>query len=180
MTNDRKVQKKIANCQDFTIQMLQKIGVTDLKFENTSIGDYLESVFSKGTTEVLFTTNKEFRDKYNVLFRDHHIQRLIEKKHSFPTHRDLDLFVRDFMQVDSLFEHSEECQLLKAFDRGFWLKYRRCCQQQGGQQQQQQQQEEVVRNEPLMEEDTCEMMCPFGDPQESYSLLVQPSNNRRK
>ncbi|KAG2391897.1 hypothetical protein C9374_013382 [Naegleria lovaniensis] len=184
ISNDRKLQKKIANCQDFTIFMLRKIGVKDFKFENTSIGDYLETIFNKGLTDVMFTTNKEFRDKYNTLFKEHSNlnHRMIEKKHTFQTHKDLDLFVQDLMDVDPSFENSEEYQLLKAFDRGFWLKYRRSC----GVMEGDSNYDELIKNEPLQLEDEhgmLELKCPFGDPNESYSLLAQPTTamtgNRR-
>jgi hypothetical protein len=105
------------------------------------------------TLELSFETkDKKFLSKFKL-----------KSKHHFDSHKELDLFVNDLLAIDSQFKlnHPGEFELLKSFDRAFWLRHYNDTKLK-------QHKPHYVQSEE--DEDEFELDCPFGDPQETYSI----------
>ncbi|EFC44346.1 predicted protein [Naegleria gruberi] len=126
------------------------------------------------------------------------------KKHIiFNSHRELDYFVLYLKELDEKFNETQECGLLNAFDRGYWLRYSSAVSVMQRIQQRKKQrenarsklgfsdplklskeeQEEYIRVkrdleicQPLIEDD--QFKCAFGDPSQSRSLFI--ANTKRE
>jgi hypothetical protein len=134
------------NCQTFVDDLLSNLGITlkeDLKC-STILENFLKKLRQKGECELEYDIPEEFQ----TLFED-------KKRMKFSNHQELDSFVNKlFSQNFQLEIKSFGLDLLKGFDRAFWLRYFQdpndeiCC--------------------PQMNED--QMLCPFGDPRETKSF----------
>jgi len=142
-----------ANCQHFVDAVCDAL---DIKFNfKGTIADYLNKLRTKGKCKVQWNVPDEIRTTFDVK----------EKKKVFASHRELDEFMVRLNEVgllkDTFFKesHQEDYELLKAFDRAFWLRHFRSNVQ-----------EDYL---PLCEqgdENEVKCLCPFGDPTVSHSL----------
>eukprot|EP01080_Neovahlkampfia_damariscottae_P002776 gene2776-4184_t len=140
-----------SNCQDFVNELLQKLGI-EPKFEG-ALGHYINDVKTTGHAEMCFTCNGEFSELFN----------LKSKRTNFKTHEELDKFVHNLFEIDPDFKktYSSEFMLLKSFDRAFWLRHYSDPKN-----------SKYSPHFEVDEEDEDDMLlqCPFGDPQETYSI----------
>eukprot|EP01080_Neovahlkampfia_damariscottae_P008430 gene8430-255_t len=106
-------KEKFGNSQDFVEALLKSINVEyKLPF---SIGLFLDRIKREGSTELIFEYSKKFQRTFN----------LPNDSIKFNTHTQLDEFLKQLNELDSEFEDhwSDEFNLLKSFDRAFWMKY---------------------------------------------------------
>lgn len=101
------------NCQEFVEDILNELNIKP-KF-GVAVKDFLNRLKSKGTGDLVFSPSNEFIDKF----------KLKEKEVTFKSHLQLDQFVTELIKMDEEFikNHKDEYDLLKSFDRAFWLKH---------------------------------------------------------
>lgn len=101
------------NSQDFIESLLEGMGIeTQLTIP---VQEFLKNLKEKGITDLEFKMDKNFRNKFKIK----------EKMITFETHKQLDEFTKKFFKIDERFtkNHYGEYQLLRLFDRAFWLKH---------------------------------------------------------
>jgi hypothetical protein len=103
-----------ANCQHFIDDICAVLNVSLDKFTG-SMSHYLDKLRTKGMCKMKYTIPYELMEKLGIK----------EQKLEIPTHQELDSFVGKIMDKIPKFEEEfpEDFQLLKAFDRAFWLKH---------------------------------------------------------
>jgi len=151
--DNSKNKKEEANCQDFVHEILEKLGIK-LDFKGP-LGQFLTNLRETGLCDMEFPMDNNFRQCFNIK----------EKSKKFNTHEDLDNFVHYLQKTDMEFElkYKNEWVLLKSFDRAFWMRYykfpndTRWC---------------SCKKKDVDEDGDVEysVNCPFGDPEESYSI----------
>lgn len=112
-TEEQKKNEKEANCQDFCMVVLEKLGVKP-NF-NGALKRYLEDMRKFGVCEMVFRPKKNFRQIFG----------LEKKSYQFTTHEELDQFVLSLKQKSPTvsIDFPNEMALLKSFDRGFWVRH---------------------------------------------------------
>lgn len=133
------------NCQDFVEALLIELGI-EPKFTG-ALATYLEAIKKEGKSGAWFKPTEEFKKEFGIK------EDIIE----FKTHAQLDTFVMNLQEQNRLLrvKYSGEWQLMKSFDRGFWLNFYA---------------EPDVTNAPININNS---ICPFGDPNMTGSL-IQP------
>ncbi|KAF0979040.1 hypothetical protein FDP41_002110 [Naegleria fowleri] len=148
---------RYGNCQDFVDSVLKAIGVSKDKLYQGPMAEFLKDMRSKGKCDLVFKMDSAFRKKFNRT----------ETEIVFKTHLALDTFVSELMEIDEDFQknHPLEYNFLKSFDRSFWLKHFRF--------------PDDPNHKPLHKEETDDESmtvqvpcCPFKDPRETYSLIL--------
>jgi hypothetical protein len=140
-------KKLYGNCQNFNDDLLHALGI---KLEFTGpLKNYMDNLRTKGKCDMEFTLEPNFREFFGMNF----------KSITFKTHLQLDQFVEKLLAVDASFQtnYKSEWVLLKNFDRVYWLKH----------------QKYNDHNEfcPHHSEDGKTVLCPFGDPDTTMSLV---------
>jgi hypothetical protein len=111
---------------------------------------------TKGVSELIFEIqDKEFLNKFGI-----------KKQTKFHSHKELDEFVHLLLKVDLDFEskYKSEYELLKGFDRAFWLRHYA------------NNQNEIylpLNFERKEEEGTTVCDCPFSNPSDTGSIFFQ-------
>jgi hypothetical protein len=110
---------KSRNCQDFVDEMLKFLNVKLNIQSGSCIDQYLKAA-KKGVCDCVFFFSESFEKEFS------HFPEIYErKKKPFVTHSELDEFAIKLKainpKIDKLFP--DEWNLLKSFDRGYWLKY---------------------------------------------------------
>lgn len=154
---------KEANCQDFVLELFQKLKVNSDHLHTGSLGIFLKNLREKGQAEMVFEMDDEFRKKFKIE----------EKKKIFSVHKELDLFVKDLLEkcVDFEYQYSSDWMLLKSFDRSFWLRhYKSIDEEKNAEKFKKSLQKSFFKSKekwtPLYSEenDICKCICPFSDP----------------
>lgn len=101
------------NCQEFVDTLLNTLGLSI--DSNSAFGQFVDHLKKQGSSKLIFNMSKEFADYF----------RLIHEPIEFTTHLHLDIFVKELVRRNRNWHEfwSSEYELLKAFDRGFWLRY---------------------------------------------------------
>ncbi|KAL9641458.1 hypothetical protein ABK040_013383 [Willaertia magna] len=150
-------KSKVGNCQDFVDCVLDAIGVSKDKLSEGPLGEFLKDMREHGLCELVFKMSDSFRHKFNIS----------EKSKKFTTHLELDTFVQELMDIDNDFQknHGPEYNLLKSFDRAFWLKHLKFTENPDF---------SPITKEERDDEDQIVHVpnCPFKDPRETYSLFM--------
>lgn len=102
-----------ANCQQFVDDIIRALEVP-IQFEGV-LGEYLDNLRTKGVCEIFFPVSDNMKEEFGIK----------ESKVYFHTHAELDKFVKDLLDKNPMFEqdHNEDWNLLKSFDRAFWLRH---------------------------------------------------------
>jgi hypothetical protein len=146
-------KKTEGNCQDFVEDVLKRLGMRH-DFSGP-LGDFLRKLREKGTCDMEFNLNQDFREKF----------RITDKKVVFLTHTQLDQFVEGLLEKEPEFDtkYKQEWSMLKSFDRAFWLRHYKF--------------QDDVRWKPHKTESQDEdndivldLACPFDDPENTYSV----------
>jgi hypothetical protein len=105
--------KNGGNCQAFVESVLEAINVK-INFTGP-LAKYLVDMREKGASKLSFQVEKDFQKKF----------KLKSESTLFETHTKLDQFTRSLFEVDSEFDvnYKDEYQLLKSFDRAFWMRF---------------------------------------------------------
>lgn len=132
---------KHGNCQDFVDDCLAALGVK-LNFEG-ALKNFITRLKKTGNSKLQFEMTREFIEKFKLVDLYPSLRRALENQENakdqsgeaaedevpagalvFQTHKDLDRFVWYLMQQDFEFQNHYPCeyQLLKSFDRAFWVK----------------------------------------------------------
>ncbi len=101
------------NCQEFVDTLLNTLGLSiDL---NSAFGQFVDHLKKHGSSKLIFNMSKEFAEYFQ----------LIHESIEFMTHMHLDIFVKELERRKRNWHEfwPSEYELLKAFDRGFWLRY---------------------------------------------------------
>lgn len=115
------------NCQQFTESLCEYLGL-ELKLSKYEVyNSFLLNLKKKGKSELLLPIRKKLKDILN----DEIIKEFIQNENQiiFQNHFHLDSFMLKIKrlgiekQINLQEEFKEEFQLLKGFDRAFWLKY---------------------------------------------------------
>jgi hypothetical protein len=140
--------KKYGNCQDFVDYILAKLGLS-INYEG-AMGDFLRKMQTFGTCAIEFSPTEAFRSKF----------KLSQAKYQFSTHSQLDQFVQQLLFYDDQLSinHSSEWQLLKSFDRAFWLRHFK--------------NKLASQFAPWQRFSSSKCDCPFKDPLETKSYLM--------
>lgn len=113
--------KGIGNCQDFVKEIADRLNI-NLDPNSGSLRHFIEKIRKKGEYKLSFKVPEKMKNKemYPKLF-----EFLSQKKYVFDSHRDLDSFVNGLYEANTAWkvDFDEEYNLLKAFDRAFWLRY---------------------------------------------------------
>lgn len=139
------------NCQDFVDTVFQ---VLEIKPSFTgSFKEFLEEMKVKGTCQPVFRPSPELKTECG----------LTKDTYMFSTHSELDEVVHQIIEKCSTFSVSYpvEYQLLKSFDRAFWIRHFNAG-------------EKDPMFQPCMcidETNTRQPKCPFNDPRVTFSLL---------
>jgi hypothetical protein len=101
------------NCQTFVDDVLLSLGIeTDLKLKGF-LKKYIQNLRYKGVCPIEYEIPEIFQEKCGFK----------EKIIKFNTHKELDVFVATVLKEFPEFPNMElGFDLLKCFDRGFWLK----------------------------------------------------------
>ena len=115
-TTISKHKKNVGNCQDFLDAIFLELGL-EFKFEG-AIGEFIKSLKKNGTTKLKYPVSDEIKKKFEIK----------ENEIEFKTHEELDLFVKNLFEKDFTFDmkYPSDYNLLKSFDRAFWLKHLKC------------------------------------------------------
>jgi hypothetical protein len=102
------------NCQVFIEDLLVALGIDQLKFKGQLAG-FLKDMRTHGSCEPAFTISSELAKATG----------LSETKTKFESHKELDTFVQKIVEKYPKFSSSfpGDYELLKSFDRAFWLKH---------------------------------------------------------
>ncbi|KAG2387468.1 hypothetical protein C9374_001800 [Naegleria lovaniensis] len=138
---------KHGNCQDFVDDCLAALGVK-LNFEG-ALKNFITRLKKTGNSKLQFEMTREFIEKFKLVDLYPSLRRALDNSSQetksdqtqggegsgaedelpagalvFQTHKDLDRFVWYLMQQDYEFQNHYPCeyQLLKSFDRAFWVK----------------------------------------------------------
>lgn len=146
-------QEKYGNCQDFCNGILEELGINTEHIFKGALGNFLTKIRKEGKSEMEFEMSKEFRERFKQK----------EDKITFKSHEELDKFVISLQNIEIEFEikYKSEWLLLKSFDRAFWLRFYKF--------------KDEKKFQPLMKQE--EMICPFGNPEETGSLRFTKSGN---
>jgi hypothetical protein len=107
------------NSHQFVDLLLGHLGM-QLDFEKRSpIDTFLTKLNEKGLASVSIRLSEKFKHKFG--------KQSVKDKIWFKTHRDLDKFVDNLLNIDPDLElnHAGEYYLLKAFDRAMWMNYKK-------------------------------------------------------
>jgi hypothetical protein len=140
------------NCQKFVDEFLASVGIT-IKYTGI-ITDYINNVRKTGLCRRILHVTQDLYDQLKQVFDKTATFDKDTMTVTFDTHDELDLFIYaikhhcfNFLDRD---ENKELNMLLKAFDRGFWLKHRH--------------NENDERYKP------CSRSCPYQDPSKTGTL----------
>jgi len=135
------------NCQDFILSILDELGIK-VDFGGP-LGLFMKKLKDKGKCLIEFEMDEEFREKFAIK----------EKIIHFKTHLELDQFVTKLKNIDVDFSdrYKNHWQLLKSFDRAFWLRSYKFSTDQ--------------KFQCLNQDGECR--CPFGDPVQTGSIPVE-------
>ena len=102
------------NCQDFIEAVLATLGLSMPTFSG-SVSSFMKDMKNKGDSELSFKPDPEFAKAFS----------LTEPMYTFNTHKELDLFVKKLHDISGTIklDYPNEYNLLKAFDRAFWIRY---------------------------------------------------------
>jgi hypothetical protein len=105
--------KNGGNCQTFVESVLEAINVK-INFTGP-LAKYLVDMREKGASKLSFQIEKEFQKKF----------KLKSESILFETHTKLDQFTLSLFEIDENFHfnYKDEYQLLKSFDRAFWMRF---------------------------------------------------------
>lgn len=137
-----KTKQHKGNCQEFVEDILNSINIKP-KFEGAT-ALFLEKMRTQGKSEMVYETkDPELIKKFGF-----------EKK-VFTTHEELDKFMIETERVFEDFEltHKQDYELLKCFDRAFWLRYYK-----------------TKKDEFCPHKEGSNVRCPFGDPEITQSF----------
>ncbi|KAL9652261.1 hypothetical protein ABK040_011921 [Willaertia magna] len=146
------------NCQHFVIDLLEYLGLgsnfEELLQRYTPLREYMTKLKQKGVCDMLYYVDdklaKMIKDSTNA---SHALKELVKhKKVKFTTHKILDEFVIFIEQYLPLYmqQHPQEYELLKSFDRAFWLRS------------QSSQTDNTDAVEPLVDFASQQCLCPFN------------------
>jgi len=133
-------KSKYGNCQDFVDDCLDALGVK-LNFDG-ALKSFLTRLRKTGNSKLQFEMTRDFIEKFKLVDLYPSLQRALQQSIDqaastsssededpagalvFHTHKELDKFVWYLMEKDIDFNmhHPCEYQLLKSFDRAFWVK----------------------------------------------------------
>ncbi|EFC42625.1 predicted protein [Naegleria gruberi] len=146
------------NCQHFVIDMLEYLGLGD-SFENVlerfpPLKEYINKLKKRGVCDMAYYVDDRIAKAIKESTQTSRaLKELVKnKKVTFASHKLLDEFVSFIMQNFPLFitNRQQEYELLKAFDRAFWLRS----------QSSQTEDDETVQ--PMVDMHTQECKCPFN------------------
>lgn len=138
-----KTKKNKGNCQEFVEDVLNAINIKP-KFQGAT-ALFLDKMKNQGKSEMVYETqNTELIKKFGF------------DKKVFTTHEELDKFMIELENKDIDFssEYREDYELLKCFDRAFWLRFY---------------QTKKKDFTPYSEQE--KFCCPFGDPETTQSFF---------
>ncbi|KAL9655395.1 hypothetical protein ABK040_011236 [Willaertia magna] len=131
--------QKDANCQHFVVDLLKCIGVYNhfkKKIENTLLGNYLNKLKEYGTCDMTFPLNDQIKtlllnaNEKQEIHLSNELKTILktnQKEIQFLSHEMLDEFYRRILTCNPTYFESldakREEELLKAYDRAFWLRY---------------------------------------------------------
>eukprot|EP01080_Neovahlkampfia_damariscottae_P010541 gene10540-3060_t len=109
-------KKNAGNCQDFLDSIFLELGL-EFKFEG-ALGEFIKSLKKNGTAKLKYPVSDEIKTKFDIS----------ENEIEFKTHQELDIFVKKLFKKDFTFDlsYKGDYNLLKSFDRAFWLKHLKC------------------------------------------------------
>eukprot|EP01080_Neovahlkampfia_damariscottae_P005920 gene5920-9750_t len=166
------------NSQDFVESLLESINVK-LSLP-ISIKNFLEEIKKHGSTKLNFQYSPQFKQKFD----------LKGTSMTFNTHKELDKFMHSIYEKDAeaMFNFKSEFQFLKSFDRAFWMKHYHIqseiekterklkkCKEEDRESiidDIEKLKEESLKFEPDIDYEEGDLMCPFGDPVSSQSLIL--------
>jgi hypothetical protein len=145
---NREYSQSKSNCQQFIDELCKELGFFyfnlgfDLDILNGPFGDFLNNIREKGSCDISFPLNSDFKQKLKIN----------EDSIKFKTHEELDIFVSNLEEVYAEFkdDYRPHYLLLKSFDRAFWLRHMK-----------------FVDDENYQ---PCSKGCPFGDPNQTASI----------
>ncbi|KAL9649370.1 hypothetical protein ABK040_016197 [Willaertia magna] len=110
---NKEYSQRNANCQQFVDDLCKALGIP-IQFDGV-LGDYLNDLRSKGQCEIYFPVSDNMKEEFGIK----------ESKVYFHTHEELDNFVKGLLEKQPLFaeEYNLDWNLLKSFDRAFWLRH---------------------------------------------------------
>lgn len=144
-----KNKDKEGNCQSFVEELLKALKIK-LNLHGP-IGEFLKKMREKGKSELVFEYGSVFAKKYGLEGST--------KSKVFQMHKELDELVLKLKSKNTKFSETEEYQLLKSFDRAFWLRLFATKESQ-----------ENYKLFTYLEIDG-KCACPFENPLETYSIV---------
>jgi len=113
---------------------------------------FLDKIKQNVKSLMEFPMTKDFREEFEINYQSM----------NFDSHIELDSFVKKLIDKDTEFEenHKHDWQLLKSFDRAFWLRYYKITHSKNY---------KVEENKE--EKWKPDHKCPFGDPEETRSFM---------
>ncbi|KAF0972667.1 hypothetical protein FDP41_008916 [Naegleria fowleri] len=129
--------QKDTNCQHFVVELLKAIGVYNQfkkNIESTILGKYLNKLKEFGTCEMSYIIPehlaqrilKECKDEISSSLKQLLQTSLKGKEIVFNSHSVLDEYYETVLKVEPTYfdlgDHKKEEELLKAYDRAFWLR----------------------------------------------------------
>ena len=150
---ESKKTKKQGNCQEFIDDVLEELDIKP-NFDG-AMGAFIKKIKSQGFSEMIYEVNNEqvFRKCPNI-----------KKSNKFKTHLELDEFVQSLLDSCETFatDFPGDWNLLKSFDRSFWLRYRAFKNKKHS--------EKKKMYQPMLDEiNACK--CPFDDPEVTGSII---------
>ncbi|KAF0977227.1 hypothetical protein FDP41_003880 [Naegleria fowleri] len=145
------------NCQQFIDEILQNLGLSDYSSSfPLPLANYLKTLREEGYGEMVFELEDSFKQKFFSEDNPETSKYLKKKSIHFKSHKELDLFAKALFDIDPDFQinHKYEYYLLKAYDRGFWMRHLKPAGETNT---------DKENYEPLEEEDGT-LACKFGDP----------------
>ena len=176
--NSESDKDKCGNSQDFVESLLESINVK-LTLP-ISIKNFLEEIKKNGSTKLNFQYSPQFKQKFD----------LKGTSMTFNTHLELDQFMVSIYNQDpeAMFNFKSEFQFLKSFDRAFWMKHyhiqseiekverklKNCSDEDRVSviDDIEKLKEESLKFEPDIDREEGDLLCPFGDPVCSQSLVL--------
>ena len=183
-------KSKYGNCQDFVDDCMEALGVK-LNFDG-ALKNFLARLRKTGNSKLQFEMTREFIEKFNLVDIYPSLQRALQQQDNtnssngsntsddedpagaivFNTHKELDKFVWILMNKDYEFQNSYPCeyQLLKSFDRAFWVK---AITYPNMQQFHPLYEDEEKNQPPPSNNEERKHKCPFGDPCAASFIYLQ-------
>lgn len=131
-------------------ELLNTLGI---KYEFTgALGQFVKKLREEGKCKISFEMDTIFRDKFGIK----------EKMIEFKTHKELDVFVKKLMshKTENFKENYKgHYELLKSFDRAFWLRFFKY----PG--------EKKYHPQEEQDDTDVECLCPFGNPLDTGSMI---------